>query len=158
MVIDMHVPPHDHAADLETALDFVNTLQLVKGDWVDHLGSTHDALDWLQERGLIHAETGDGSSHAGDSDERRIRRIRRTRAALRELADATYEGRSPAPDAIDEVNRALQSRAILQLVPSVDGIRLDHRHVGDPIDDALANLSQQVVREIVGGRPDRIRA
>ncbi len=37
-------------------------------------------------------------------------------------------------------------------------MRVGHRHVGDPVDDALANLSQQIVREIVGGRPERLRA
>jgi predicted RNA-binding Zn ribbon-like protein len=35
---------------------------------------------------------------------------------------------------------------------------LDHRHVGDPVDDALANLAEPIVREIAAGRPDRLRA
>ena len=87
-----------------------------------------------------------------------LRRIRRTRAALRELADATYEHRAPAQDAVDEVNRALRAREVVQLVPGPGGFQLDHRHVGDPIDDALANLSEPIVREIAGGRPERLRA
>ena len=37
--------------------------------------------------------------------------------------------------------------------PRVRQLQLDHRHVGDPIDDALANLSEPIVREIAGGRP-----
>ena len=59
---------------------------------------------------------------------------------------------------LDEVNRALQAREVVQLVPGPDGCRLDHRHVGDPVDDALANLAEPIVREVTGGRPDRLRA
>ncbi len=154
----MEPAPHDHAATLETALDFVNTLELEHGVPVDHLGTTRDALDWLHDHGLVHAEGAAGATAKGAPDERTIRRVRRARAALRELVDATYEGRPPAPAAIAEVNRALHARSILQLVPSADGVRVGHRHVGDPVDDALANLSQQIVREIVGGRPERLRA
>ncbi len=154
----MEAPPHDHAADLGTALDFVNTLELQRGVPTDHFHTTGDALDWLHERGLVHAESGGPVAPADASDERTLRRIRRIRAALRELVEATYEGRPPASSAIHEVNRALQTRAIMQLVPSADGVLLGHRHVGDPVDDALANVSQQIVREIVGGRPERLRA
>ena len=153
----METPPHDHAANLETALDFVNTLELERGVPTDHFRSTQDALDWLHDRGLVHA-TYAGVAPADFRSDRTIRRIRKTRAALRELVDATYEHRAPAPEAIAEVNRTLQTRAVLQLVPSGGGVRIGHRHIGDPVDDALANLSQQIVREIVGGRPDRIRA
>ena len=149
----MNTAPHDHAVDLETALDFVNTKELVKGEPFDHFGSTADALDWLQGHGLIHH----GSSEVGARDEAALRRIRRTRAALRELADATYEGRPPEPHAIAEVNRALRARQVIELVPSPDGCRLDHRHVGDPVDDALANLADPIVREIAAGRPERLR-
>ena len=50
-----------------------------------------------------------------------LRRIHRTRAALRELADATYEHRAPAQAAVDEVNRALRAREVIQLVPGPAG-------------------------------------
>lgn len=149
----MNTDPHDHAVDLETALDFVNTKELVKGEPFDHFGSTAEALEWLQGHGLIHH----GSTAVGTGDEAALRRIRRTRAALRELADATYEGRPPGPQAIAEVNRALRARQVIELVPSPDGLRLDHRHVGDPVDDALANLADPIVREIAAGRPERLR-
>jgi predicted RNA-binding Zn ribbon-like protein len=150
----MNTPSHDHAVDLETALDFVNTKELVKGEPFDHFGSTAEALEWLHLHGLIHH----GSTEERAGDEAALRRIRRTRAALRELADATYENRPPQAQAIAEVNRALRAREVLQLVPSPDGCRLDHRHVGDPVDDALANLADPIVREIAAGRPERLRA
>lgn len=154
----MEATPHDHAATLETALEFVNTLELQHGVPTDHFHTTRDALDWLQGHGLVHAEAAGAATSRAAADAGTIRRIRHARAALRELVDATHEGRPPAADAIAEVNRVLQTRSILQLVPSGDGVRLGHRHVGDPVDDALANLAQQVVREIVGGRPERLHA
>ena len=147
------VQPHDHAVDLDTALDFVNTLKFDDGQAVEVLGTTAEALDWLHGHGLVHYEVLARSDVASV-----LRRIHRTRAALRELADATFEDRAPAQDAVDEVNRALRAREVVQLVPGPGGLQLDHRHVGDPIDDALANLSEPIVREIAGGRPERLRA
>jgi predicted RNA-binding Zn ribbon-like protein len=149
----MNPAPHDHAVDLETALDFVNTLKFHDGQPVDVLDTTPAALVWLHGHGLVHPE-----ALAQVDGGVLLRRIRRTRAALRELADATYERRSPEPDAIAEVNRALKAREVIELVPSPDGLRLDHRHVGDPVDDALANLADPIVREIAAGRPERLRA
>ena len=144
------VQPHDHAVDLDTALDFVNTLKFDDGQEVEVLGTTAEALDWLHHHGLVHYEVLARSDVASV-----LRRIHRTRAALRELADATYEHRAPAQAAVDEVNRALRAREVVQLVPGPGGLQLDHRHVGDPIDDALANLTEPIVREIAGGRPER---
>jgi predicted RNA-binding Zn ribbon-like protein len=149
----MEIAPHDHAVDLGTAIDFVNTLELERGEPFDHLGSTAEALDWLHAHGLIHHE----AAAAGAVDDAALRRVRKTRAALRELADAAFERRQPEQRAIDEVNRALRAREIVQLVSSPNGLRLDHRHLGDPIDDALANLVEPIVREISAGRPERIR-
>ena len=147
------VQQHDHAVDLDTALDFVNTLKFDDGQPVEVLGTTAEAMDWLHDHGLVHYE-----ALAGADFGVALRRIHRTRAALRELADATYERRPPRQDAIDEVNRAMRAREVVQLVPGPDGLRLDHRHIGDPVDDALANLSEPIVREIAAGRPERLRA
>ena len=36
-------------------------------------------------------------------------------------------------------------------------MHVDHRHVGDPIDDALARLSEALVTELTAGDPERIR-
>lgn len=147
------VQQHDHAVDLETALDFVNTLKFDDGQPVELFDTTIEALDWLHGHGLVHHE-----ALTRANEQATLRRIRRTRAALRELADATYERRRPRQSSVDEVNRALRAREVVQLVPSLDGCRLDHRHVGDPVDDALANLAEPIVREIAAGRPERLRA
>jgi predicted RNA-binding Zn ribbon-like protein len=36
-------------------------------------------------------------------------------------------------------------------------VSVDHRHVGDPIDDALARLADPLVIELTGGHPERIK-
>jgi predicted RNA-binding Zn ribbon-like protein len=144
--------PHTHSVDLGTALEFVNTLALERGALVEHLGSAALAVAWLEEHGLHH-----GAPVAAAQDEA-LSRIRRTRAALRELVDATYERRAPSEAALEEVNAVLRAREILQLIASGDGLYLDHRHADDPIAEALARLSEPIVREVVAGRPDRLRA
>lgn len=143
---------HEHSCELEATLDFVNTLELEKGVPVDHIESTRDATAWLQDHGLLHEWRLDGEPGPPE-----LRRIRRARAALRELADATIEQRMPSEAALREVNRLLRAREILELTPAEGGLVLDHRHVGDPIDNALALLAEPLVHEIVGGRPERFR-
>jgi predicted RNA-binding Zn ribbon-like protein len=150
----MNIALHDHQVDLDTAIDFINTKELVHGEPFDHFGTTADALAWLQVHGLIHA---DAAAERG-ADEAALHRIRKTRAALRELADATYEDRAPETRAIAEVNRALRAHRRVELVTSTDGCRLEHRHVGDPVDGALANLAEPIVQAIAAGRSERLRA
>ena len=56
------------------------------------------------------------------------------------------------------MNRALHARQVIELVPSTDGcVAVDHRHVGDPVDDALARLCDPLVTELTSGDPDRIK-
>ncbi len=152
LVSDVIAGPHTHSVDLGTALEFVNTLALERGALVEHLGSAASAVAWLDEHGLLHDAP---LAAAGDEA---LSRIRRTRAALRELVDATYERRAPSEVALEDVNAVLRAREIPQLVASRDGLYLDHRHADDPIAEALARLAEPIVREVVAGRPDRLRA
>ena len=56
------------------------------------------------------------------------------------------------------VNRALHARQVIELVAGARRRRsVDHRHVGDPVDDALARLAEPLVTELTGGHPERIR-
>ena len=43
------------------------------------------------------------------------------------------------------------------LVPSPDGVSLDHLHDGDPVEGALARLVESVAREVSQGHPERLR-
>jgi predicted RNA-binding Zn ribbon-like protein len=153
MVSTMISTAHAHVVDLEGALAFVNTLEYEHGEPHDDLATSRQAVAWLAEHGLVHedAVVTVGSGPAA------LRRIRRLRAALRELAEASHDGRIPDAPALAEINRVLRAREILELVPSGDALRLDHRHGRDPIDEALARLAEPIVREIGAGRTERLR-
>jgi predicted RNA-binding Zn ribbon-like protein len=152
---------HSHALDLDVAFDFLNTRELESGAPVDRLQTPDDAFAWFHRNHVVHHELLEeerqraaASEGAGD---RALARIRRVRDALREITDAVVEQRSASPSALAEVNRALRARESIQLESSEDGVQVGHRHVGDPIDDGLARLADPIVREISGGRPDRLR-
>jgi predicted RNA-binding Zn ribbon-like protein len=152
---------HDHDCALDDALDFLNTKELVSGSLVDHLETPAHAFDWLAARQLVHPELLDRERlRAADDPEtgaRTLARVRRVRDALRELTDAVVERRKAAPSALAEVNRAIRAREIIELEATDDGVQVGHRHVGDPVDDALARLAQPIVHEISGGHPERLR-
>jgi predicted RNA-binding Zn ribbon-like protein len=153
---------HAHDVDLEDTFDFLNTDDTENGFPLDRLPSLGDALTWFVERGVIHGEGADRLGHQADADPataaRDLARIHGVRRALREVADAIVEHRPPASGALDTVNRALHARQVIELVPSSDGcVDVDHRHVGDPVDDALARLCDPLVAELTGGSPERIR-
>ncbi len=153
---------HAHDVDLEDTFDFVNTNDLENGSRIDRLPTLDDALTWFVERGVIHGEGADRLGHQAEADaataQRELARIHAVRAALREVADAIVEERPPQAGALDTVNRALHARQVIELVPSSDAcVAVDHRHVGDPIDDALARLCDPLVSELTGGDPERIR-
>ena len=46
---------------------------------------------------------------------------------------------------------------IYELVPAADGVSLDHRHEGDPINGALARLSEAIARELTQEDKERLR-
>ena len=135
---------HQHEATLEDALDFINTLH-IEEDAPDHLAELGAGTEWLAQRGLLH-ERRDGRLPGVDAEGTNTR-IRGCRDAMRALFDATVEGHRVSRDVLDELNRVLQHRELIELVPSRAGARLDHRHVGDPVDDALARLAEVLARK-----------
>jgi predicted RNA-binding Zn ribbon-like protein len=166
--------PHAHDIDLEIAFDFLNTLELESdAQWtasgresggrtlVDRFERPDDAFDWLSEHHVVHDELLDPERRRAASDpdagERALGRVRRVRDALREVSHAIVERRRASSQALGEVNRALRARELIQLEASDEGVLVGHRHVGDPIDDALARLAEPIVREISAGRPQRLR-
>jgi predicted RNA-binding Zn ribbon-like protein len=153
--------PHQHDLDLEIAFDFLNTHELDSGALVDRFATPADAFDWLSEHHVVHEELLDPERRRAAADpeagQRALGRMRRVRDALREVSQAIVERRQASPQALSEVNRALRAREMLQLEPAEDGVHVGHRHVGDPIDDALARLAEPIVREISSGRPERLR-
>jgi predicted RNA-binding Zn ribbon-like protein len=151
---------HGHQASLEDGLDFVNTLEYDRVPQ-ERLTDVRTAVTWLQEHELLHRDTALAIIGEAEADETRAERlmlrIRRVRAALRELLDATVEARPPTTGALRDVNRALRAPYIYELVPANDGVSLDHRHEGDAISGALARLAEAVARELTQSDKDRLR-
>jgi predicted RNA-binding Zn ribbon-like protein len=154
-------PGHAHGVDLEATFDFLNTADIENGSPVEKLPTLDAALDWFVERGVIHNEGADRARAKVATDAasvgRDLDRVHHVRDALREVAEAIAETRVPRASALTTVNRALHARQVIELVPGPDGCYVDHRHVGDPIDDALARLADPLVSELTAGQPERIR-
>jgi predicted RNA-binding Zn ribbon-like protein len=152
---------HAHGVDLEATFDFLNTSDTENGFPVEKLPSLDDALTWFVGRGVIHREGADRAkarvAAQPASAARDLDRVHAVRDALREVAEAVTERRAPRTSALNTVNRALHARQVIELVPAPDGVNVDHRHIGDPIDDALARLADPFVTELTGGHPERIR-
>jgi predicted RNA-binding Zn ribbon-like protein len=154
MVVTAMVDPtelHSHSAKLWDTLDFINTLDYDRDTWTDSLATPAEAVAWFADRGLTHPHP------ELAKDPRTLDRVRDVRAALREITEAIVEDRPAPRQALDEANRALRARSILELVPSQTGVAPSHRHVGNPISDALARLVEALAIEMAAGRPERLR-
>jgi predicted RNA-binding Zn ribbon-like protein len=152
---------HAHDVDLEDTFDFLNTDDGAGGSTSDRLPTLDAALSWFVERGVIHLEGANRARAMAAARDplmaRDLARIRVVRSALREVAHAVADHRAPDAGSLDTINRALHARQVIELVPAQDGLSVDHRHVGDPVDDALARLADPFVAELTDGRPERIK-
>jgi predicted RNA-binding Zn ribbon-like protein len=152
---------HAHQPSLEDGLAFVNTLGYSDGLPEEHLATTQDALLWLHEHGLMHADAMEARVRSLASDptaaHRTLLRIRRIRSAVRDLIDAAVEDRAPTDPSLAVVNQALRHPYVYQLIRGIDGVSLGHRHDGDPVAGALARLTETVAREVSQGDPSRLR-
>jgi predicted RNA-binding Zn ribbon-like protein len=150
---------HGHQASLGDALDFVNTLSYNKGEPYERFTDVPTTVHWLQGHALLHKEMVSDLLERYEHEDGTplLQRVWRTRAALRELLDASVERRPPKASALKEINRALRAQYLIELVPAADGVSLDHRHEGDPINGAMARLSEAVARELTQGDAYRMR-
>ncbi len=149
-----------HLAPLQTGLDFVNTLDF----WPvphDHLESPQVALEWLAGHDLMHREARDEMVHQFDhapaAGWQMLSRLHRIREAMRGVLEATVARRAPDAADLGEINRAMRTHYIYELVPSPDGISLEHRHQGDPVDGAMARLAESIAREMIAVDTGRLR-
>jgi predicted RNA-binding Zn ribbon-like protein len=152
---------HAHIASLEDGLDFINTIEFSRDGAEDELKTAANALTWLHDHNLLHRETLEELREVVEASpsraERLLERVRRVRTAMRELVEATVERRRPALDQLAEINRALRTHYVYELIPAPDGVSLDHRHEGDPVEGALARLVESLAREVSQGQRDRLR-
>jgi predicted RNA-binding Zn ribbon-like protein len=159
--LDLPAQGHAHDVDLEDTLDFLNTDDTENGFPAEKLPTLDSALAWFVDRGVIHREGAD-RVHAKavaqpEAMARELARVHGVRSAMRDVAAAVVEHRAPHTGSLDVVNHALHARQVIELVPSTDGVSVDHRHVGDPINDALARLADPFVTELTSGHPERIK-
>ena len=156
-----HPPTTEHAhgnVPLETAFDFLNTLELENGALVERLTDFDAAVDWLATHGVVQNRARFATWATADKGRAAaLAQLVRTRTALRDVAHAVAHEDIPDAKAIEEVNRAMRSHQRIELVAAKDGCRLGHSHVGDPIDDVLARIAEPIVRQIGEGHDDRIR-
>ncbi len=152
---------HAHDVSLDDTFDFLNTDDTKNGFPFERLPTLDDVLDWFVRRGVIHGEGADRLRAQATIEPgtavREVARVHGVRGAMREVANAVIEQRAPRSGALDTVNRALHARQVIELVTSPDGVTVDHRHVGDPIDDALARLADPFVTELTSGHPEDIK-
>lgn len=154
-----HPTAHRHHVELETALDFINTLEYCSTRTHAEYGGTHEAFRtpdaaaaWLVQHELLH-----GDALPNTDDWRSLGRVREVRAAFRELIDAAAEDRVPTVDAVEVVNGLLASRQVPALEVTADGVRLSHRHLAPPLDEALAGLAEPLIEKLASDSIDRFR-
>lgn len=159
--VDHDLHQHGHTSLTEECLAFVNTSHVVRGRVMDDLATPEDAVAWFSERSLIHADARDRLRAAYVSDPTLgaadLVLVRRVRDSLRGLFEAAVTRRAPTAGDVRTVNRALRTQYVYVLVPAPDGVSLGHRHVGDPVDGALARIAEGVARELSQGTPERLR-
>jgi len=150
---------HEHVSDLDTTLDFVNTLEYCSTRTHEEYGGVHeslrtpaDAISWLLGRHLLHEDVAPAAH-----DWASLGRVREVRAAFRELVDASVEERAPTPESVDTVNELLGSRQVPAIEATADGVRLSHRHIAPPVDEALAGLADALVTKLASVEADRFR-
>jgi predicted RNA-binding Zn ribbon-like protein len=150
---------HRHAATLDDTFDFLNTAELDgAGRPVEHLATLADATGWLEEHGLLHPTKRrplDASPRIRAAQ--LVAHVRAVRSGLREVIEAVVAGRPVDTEALATVNAILRARSAVELVPGEGGVALAHRHVGDPLDDALAAVAEPLVAAIAAGGIDRLR-
>jgi predicted RNA-binding Zn ribbon-like protein len=149
---------HDHVAGLGACLDFINTLELDGTEGVpdDHIPTVDVAIGWFGDRSVAH-EAALRQQSESDPDAW-LDRIGRVRDALREIWDATVEGRSSATAAVEVVNDTLRHLAPPELRATAAGIVVGHRHdAADPLGEALARLADALAEALADGDTSRFR-
>jgi predicted RNA-binding Zn ribbon-like protein len=156
-----HTVPHGHQVGLQVGLDFINTLELERGGPAEHLADLPTALGWLRDHQLLHQSAVAAAEARSAADpawgERLLGRIRHVREAMRDLVEAQAQLRPPSRDHLAEINRALRTHYVYVLVQAPDGVSLDHRHEGDPVEGALGRVAESVAREVSQGHVERLR-
>lgn len=147
---------HDHAADLETCLALVNTVELADGQPSDGLPTSADVLAWVRKHGLGHAtQLADQADRDGDAW---LARVHEVRTAIRATWDAVVAGRTPTPESLAVLNAAMEHAPVPELRARDGTVRVGHRHIdADPIGEVIARIVRPLVDALAGGETGRFR-
>ena len=150
---------HRHAATLEDTFDFLNTDELDgMGRPIERMPTLADATGWLVEHGLLHREDAVRIDRLpGGRSGGRLEDVRAARSGMREIVEALVDGRPADPHALEAVNAVLRARTVVELVPGERSPAIGHRHVGDPLDNALAGVAEPLIAVVAAGDTDRLR-
>lgn len=155
-----HIPrDHRHAATLDDTFDFLNTDELDgSGRPIERLPTLAHATRWLVEHGLLHPEEAVRiEALPRDRSADRHAHVHAARSGMREIVEALVAGRPADPTALEVVNAVLRARSAQELVAGSGSLAIGHRHVGEPLDDALAGVAEPLVALVAAGEVDRLR-
>jgi len=152
-----HATDHQHVADLEATLYFMNTAAPPDGSRGDNLASPADVVAFLEARGLTHA--GPLAAQAAAAGEAAwLARVTAARDALRRVWDAQVQHHEPADADLDTVNAVLREAPRIELVAGDGCCGLGHRHTADdPVGEALARLLEPFVGAVAARTTARFR-
>lgn len=141
---------------------FVNTLELSRGEPIEHLPDTDALLAWLRDAGLVssRARAAEAARLRRDEGEaeRRLQRFRRLRDVLRAVASDVAERGGPSPAHLGELNHILRHGLHYhQLRHERGGTTYAVAQVGDRLDQARAAIAGSLAEFLATGRAERLR-
>jgi predicted RNA-binding Zn ribbon-like protein len=146
----------------ELFVRFVNTLELSRGEPVEHLSDAERLLDWLREEGLV---SGRGrAAEAGrlrrdpEEAQRRLQRFQRLRDVLRSATGDLVERGDVGSGHLGELNHILRHGLHYHQLRHAGGeTRFTVSQVGDRLDQARATIAGSFAHFLADQGPERLR-
>jgi len=146
----------------ELFVRFVNTLELSRGEPVEHLADAERLLDWLRDEHLV---SGRGrAAEAGrlrrdpDEAQRRLQRFQRLRDVLRGATRDLVERGDVGSGHLGELNHILRHGLHYHQLRHDGGeTRFTVSQVGDRLDQARATIAGSFAHFLADQGPDRLR-
>jgi predicted RNA-binding Zn ribbon-like protein len=162
-VTTKHDPqPEPRQEEDELFVRFANTLELSRGETMEHLPDIDALLDWLRHEGLISSRgraAEAGRLHRdGEEAARRLQRFQRLRDVLRAAASDVVERGDVRPAHVGELNHILRHGLHYhQLRHERGGTRFTVSQVGDRLDQARATIAGSFAHFLAEDGTDRLR-
>jgi predicted RNA-binding Zn ribbon-like protein len=146
----------------ELFVRFANTLEMSRGEPVEHLPDAEALLSWLRAQGLLsgRARAAEAGRLQRDADEaqRRLQRFRRLRDVMRAAARDLVEQGNVSPNQLGELNHILRHGLHYhQLRHDRGGTRFTVSQVGDRLDQARATIAGSFAHFLADNGADRLR-